>query len=203
MRRMFTGIIERLGRVEAITPSTAGSRLRISVEVDSPLTRGESVAVNGVCLTALPNEDGSFEADLSPETLQRTSLRTLTTGSMVNIERALALGNRLSGHIVQGHVDATGRVASVKREGDFATIRWNYPREFAPLVVSKGSITVDGISLTVVEPDESSFAVAVIPETLARTTLGRTHVGDEVNLEFDIIAKFVRQLVAPYLPGMK
>lgn len=199
---MFTGIIERMGRVESVTPTAGGLRVRFAAIENETLERGESIAVNGVCLTALPNDDGSFDADLSTETLDRTNLRHLRADARVNLERALPLGGRLSGHIVQGHVDSTGRVTAVDRQGDFATIRWSYPSDYAALVVPKGSVTVNGVSLTVVDPRNGEFSAALIPETLARTTLGEARPGDEVNLEFDIIAKFVRQMVAPYLQSL-
>jgi len=173
-------------------------RLRTSDPV--PFVRGESLAVNGVCLTVLPESDGTLIADVSDETLARTTLGTLAGGARVNVERALAIGDRLGGHIVQGHVDTTGALASIASEGEFAVYRWSFPEEFASLVVSKGSIAVDGVSLTIVEPDRTSFGAALIPETLRRTNLGSAHAGDPVNLEFDMIAKYVRRLVEPYLP---
>ena len=197
---MFTGIIEMTGSIASIDPLENGARLTLEpLATDNPLKRGESIAVNGVCLTALPNGDGSLTFDVSPETLRVTNLGSLKTGSKVNLERSLALGDRLSGHLVQGHVDATGELLSIKREGEFATFRWSYPREFGELVVPKGSIAVDGISLTIVEPDGASFEVALIPETLAKTNLGSSRVGDPVNLEFDVMAKFARQMLKPYV----
>lgn len=196
---MFTGIIENTGTVASIEPLEAGARLTIAFAPDESLKRGESIAVNGVCLTALPAPQGHFAADLSPETLRLTNLGRLTSGSKVNLERAMALGDRLSGHLVQGHVDTTGQLLEIRHEGEFATFRWSYPAAFADLVISKGSIAVDGISLTIVEPDGKSFSVALIPETLHRTNLGSSNVGDVFNLEFDIMAKFARQLLRPYV----
>jgi riboflavin synthase len=193
---MFTGIIHSSGVVEAIEKLDAGARLRIRGE--DRLERGESVAINGVCLTVIPNGQ-TFSTDISNETLSRTTLGTLTAGTPVNLERALAVGDRLGGHFVQGHVDTTGKLISKESEGEFAVYRWSFPAEYADLVVSKGSIAVDGISLTIVDPDGSSFAAALIPETLRRTNLGTARIGDRVNLEFDMIAKHVRALVAPYL----
>jgi riboflavin synthase len=197
---MFTGIILHHGTIEAMERRPRGARLRVRTTDPQPFTRGESLAVNGVCLTVLPENDGSLIADLSDETLSRTTLGSLEAGQPVNVERALALGDRMGGHMVQGHVDTVGALASITSEGEFAVYRWSYPNEFADLVVSKGSIAVDGVSLTIVEPDDTSFGAALIPETLRRTSLGTSHVGDGVNLEFDMIAKYVRNLVAPYLP---
>jgi riboflavin synthase len=196
---MFTGIILHSGTIEAFERRANGAQLRIRTTDPEPFTRGESLAVNGVCLTVLPESDGALVADLSDETLSRTTLGTLGTGIRVNVERALALGDRMGGHFVQGHVDAVGTLQSITTEGDFAVYRWSLPREYAELVVSKGSITVDGVSLTVVDPEGESFGAALIPETLRRTNLGTANIGEGVNLEFDMIAKYVRTLVMPYL----
>jgi riboflavin synthase len=197
---MFTGIILHTGVIESGERLPNGARLRIRTSDPEPFTRGESLAVNGVCLTVLPEEGGSLVADLSDETLSRTTLGALARGETVNVERAMALGDRLGGHLVQGHVDAVGSLTSITAEGDFAVYRWSFPAEYADLVVSKGSIAVDGVSLTIVEPDGTSFGAALIPETLRRTNLGASRTGNAVNLEFDMIAKYVRSLVAPYLP---
>lgn len=200
---MFTGIILHDATLDAIERRSNGARLRIRATFEEPFTRGESLAVNGVCLTVLPQEDGSLLADVSDETLGRTTLGTLPTGTRVNVERALAVGDRLGGHIVQGHVDAVGTLASITTQGDFAVYRWTFPAEFGELIVSKGSIAVDGVSLTVVDPDGLTFGAALIPETLSRTNLGMANVGDPVNLELDMMAKYVRNLVAPYLAGLR
>ncbi len=200
---MFTGIILHSATIDALETLGNGARLRLRTTSDEPFVRGESLAVNGVCLTVLPQDDGSLITDVSNETLAKTTLGALITGATVNVERALAVGDRLGGHIVQGHVDCVGQLASIANEGEFAVYRWSFPAEFADLVVSKGSIAVDGISLTIVDPDGSTFGAALIPETLRRTTLGTSHVGDQVNLEFDMMAKYVRNLVAPYLAGMR
>jgi len=197
---MFTGIILHTGSIERFDRLPSGARIRIHTSDPVPFVRGESLAVNGVCLTVLPESDGTLTADLSDETLARTTLGTLAGGARVNVERALAIGDRLGGHIVQGHVDTTGALASIVTEGEFAVYRWSFPEEYAELVVNKGSIAVDGVSLTIVDPDHRSFGAALIPETLRRTNLGSAHVGERVNLEFDMIAKYVRQLVEPYLP---
>jgi riboflavin synthase len=196
---MFTGIILHHGSIERFERRGNGAQMSIRTTDPAPFTRGESLAVNGVCLTVLPDGDALL-ADISDETLSLTTLGSLAGGATVNVERALAIGDRLGGHMVQGHVDTTGALASITTEGEFAVYRWSYPREFAELVVSKGSIAVDGVSLTIVEPDATTFGAALIPETLRRTNLGNAHVGDAVNLEFDMIAKYVRSLVAPYLP---
>ncbi len=196
---MFTGIILDNGTIEVFERLSAGARLRLRTSIDAGYQRGESVAVNGVCLTVLPQEDGSLAADVSNETLSVTTLGSLGTGTRVNIERALAVGDRLGGHMVQGHVDTTGRLLSIQTEGEFAVYRWSCPRDASDLILSKGSIAVDGVSLTVVDPDVESFGAALIPETLLRTNLGTARIGDAVNLEFDMMAKYVRNLVAPYL----
>lgn len=196
---MFTGIILHSGTIETLERHADGARLGIRTTDPQPFQRGESLAVNGVCLTVLPQEDGSLIADLSNETLSRTTLGDLAAGATVNVERALALGDRMGGHFVQGHVDCVGSLVSIQSEGEFAVYRWSFPAEEASLVVSKGSISVDGVSLTIVDPDAGSFGAALIPETLSRTNLGRSRIGDRVNLEFDMIAKHVRALVLPYV----
>jgi riboflavin synthase len=197
---MFTGLILHSGTIETFERLPNGARLRLRTTDPEPFTRGESLAVNGVCLTVLPDSGGALVADLSDETLSRTTLGTLGVGLRVNIERALALGDRMGGHLVQGHVDTVGTLISIASEGEFAVYRWSVPAEYAELVVNKGSIAVDGVSLTIVDPDAESFAAALIPETLRRTNIGTARIGDRVNLEFDMIAKYVRSLVAPYLP---
>ncbi len=194
---MFTGIIHHTATVAALERHANGARLLIRSTDPEPFVRGESLAVNGVCLTVLPENDGLLAADLSDETLSLTTLGALVAGARVNTERAMALGDRMGGHMVQGHVDTTGTLQTIAPEGEFAVYRWSFPIEFAELVVSKGSIAVDGVSLTIVEPHQGTFGVALIPETLRRTNLGTARVGDAVNLEFDMIAKYVRALVAP------
>jgi riboflavin synthase len=197
---MFTGIILSRALVESFEKLSSGARLRLRLDDGEPIERGESIAVNGVCLTAIPCSAYGFDADLSDETLARTNLGSSTVGQRLNIERAMRLGDRLGGHLVSGHIDATGALLSARSEGDFAVYRWSYPAEFSELVVPKGSIAVDGVSLTIVDPDRSSFAAALIPETLQRTNLGESVVGTRVNLEFDMMAKFARNLLAPYVP---
>jgi riboflavin synthase len=195
---MFTGIIHHTGVIDAFERHSNGARIGLRTSDPEPFTRGESLAVNGVCLTMLP-QNGTLIADVSDETLSLTTLGSLTSGQRVNVERALALRDRLGGHLVQGHVDGTGNLLSIATEGEFAVYRWGYPARFADLVVSKGSIAVDGVSLTIVEPERDSFGAALIPETLRRTNLGDASPGDAVNLEFDMVAKHIRNLVAPYI----
>jgi len=195
---VFTGIINDSGIIESLDRLESGARLRLRTTDTELFTLGESLAVNGVCLTVLPQDDGMLLTDVSNETLSRTTLGALTRGTRVNTERALALGERLGGHLVQGHVDGVGTLLSINAEGDFAVYRWSCPVEYAELLVDKGSIAVDGVSLTIVEPGGATFGAALIPETLHRTTLGAAAVGDRVNLEFDMIAKYVRALVKPY-----
>lgn len=197
---MFTGIILHTGTIQTFERLPNGARLHIRTTDPMPFTRGESLAVNGVCLTVLPEPDGALVADLSDETLSRTTLGTLGVEVNVNVERALALGDRMGGHMVQGHVDCVGTLVSITHEGEFAVYRWSYPPEYAELVVGKGSIAVDGVSLTIVDPEPGSFTAALIPETLRRTNLGTARIGEPVNLEFDMIAKYVHRLVTPYLP---
>lgn len=195
---MFTGVIQEKGTISAVRERSGGIRLTVKRRGRSRLQRGESIAVSGVCLTVLTARNGAFDADLSTETLARSTLRQLQRGDVVNLERALRLSDRLGGHMVQGHVDAVGRTLTSSRRGEFLICRWSFPSEFRDLVVSKGSIAVNGVSLTIVEPDQESFAAALIPETLSRTNLGGLQPGDAVNLEFDIIGKYVRQFVQPW-----
>lgn len=196
---MFTGIIQNSGFIDAFEARDFGATIRIRTTVAEPFEDGESVAINGVCLTVVHNDDATVTADVSRETLNRTTLGHLGSGARVNVERSLELGQRIGGHIVQGHVDAVGTLLSIAAEGDFATYRWGFPVEYASLIVNKGSVAVDGISLTVVDPDRASFGAALIPETLRRTNLGAARVGDQANLEFDLIAKYVRNFTAPYV----
>jgi len=182
---MFTGLVEQMGEVRS-----AGTRLTVSTSLASELKRGDSIAVNGVCLTAVDISEGSFEADVMEETLERSSLGRLKEGDAVNLELALRVGDRLGGHFVQGHVDATGNVQSVERREHSCLVRVSAPAELLRYVVEKGSIAIDGVSLTVTEVDDSGFSVSLIPETLERTTLGTVSPGDPVNLEVDMLAKY-------------
>jgi len=194
---MFTGLVEELGRVTA--RDDLGDSVRLSVAgplVTTDTRPGDSVAVNGVCLTAVEVSGDSFSADVMKETLVRSSLGGLAEGHPVNLERAAALGDRMGGHLVQGHVDGTGVVLERIPGERWELVRISLPSALARYLVEKGSITVDGISLTVVEADADSFMVSLIPETLARTTLGSSSVGAVVNLEVDVVAKYVEKLLA-------
>ncbi|WP_079122755.1 riboflavin synthase [Streptomyces abyssalis] len=190
---MFTGIVEELGEVVAVEelPGAARFRLRGPV-VTEGVRHGQSIAVNGVCLTVVEASGGEFTADVIGETLARSSLGALTAGSRVNLERPMALGGRLDGHLVQGHVDGTGTL--VERTGD-GTVRVQLPPGLAKYIVEKGSVTVDGVSLTVVEAGGEHFTVSLIPTTLELTTLGVKQPGDPVNLEVDVLAKYVERLL--------
>jgi riboflavin synthase len=198
---MFTGIIHTSGVIEAIEKLESGAQMRLRTSAEEDYERGESVAISGVCLTVLPQVDHSLITDISDETLSHTTLGALGSGARVNVERAVVMGDRLGGHLVQGHIDAVATLVSITAAGEFAVYRWSFPSDFSDLVVSKGSIAVDGVSLTIVEPEDSTFAAALIPETLRRTTLGAARIGDRMNLEFDIIAKYVRNLIGPYRTG--
>jgi riboflavin synthase len=190
---MFTGIVEELGRIS----SRDGTRLRVAcslVSEDSDI--GASVAVNGVCLTVVERDDDGLAFDLSQETLRRTALGRLASGDPVNLERPATLATRLGGHLVQGHVDAVGAVASIRPAPDGgAWLRVSTPTELGRYLVEKGSVTVDGVSLTVAALEEGGFAVALIPHTLSVTTFGSAREGDPVNLEVDVIAKYVERLL--------
>ena len=188
---MFTGIIEEVGKVTSVRP---GNLVISASDVLRGIVLGESIDVNGVCLTITSFKANSFSVDIMLETLKRSNLGLLATGDRVNLERALAIGGRLGGHLVQGHVDDTGRVASIRRDGEAMLIRCEAPPQVMRYVVEKGFIAVDGMSLTVVARDNSSFQVSIVGYTRQHTTLGDRQVGDAVNLEADIIAKYVEQL---------
>ena len=190
---MFTGIVEEVGIVKDLE----GQRLVVQAhKVMEGLKLGDSIAVNGACLTVVQREDNTFTVELSPETLRRTSLGVLSVGHGINLERPLAVSDRLGGHIVQGHVDATGSITSSKPDGDCVILRIRSPKRLMPYIVEKGFVTVDGISLTVVKRGASSFTLSVIPYTLQNTNLLSKTVGDRVNLEADIVAKYVESLLA-------
>jgi riboflavin synthase len=193
---MFTGLVSDMGVVERIAPRQGGARLALrprALPVDA-LALGESVACSGVCLTVVERGGGVVSFDAVPETLARTTLAGWRPGTAVNLERALALSDRLGGHLVQGHVDAVGQVLSRTPEGQGARLRVALPASIAPLVAEKGSIAVDGVSLTVAAAGRDWFEVALIPETLARTTLGEARPGTPVNLEADVVARHVARL---------
>lgn len=191
---MFTGLIEHLGRVRERDDSAGGAVLTIESELAARLSEGDSVAVNGVCLTAREPADGAFRADVMNESLERSSLGALAGGDSVNLELPLAVGDRLDGHIVQGHVDAAAEVAAVTPDGFAQLLRVALPGELARYVVEKGSIAIDGVSLTVSGVGDDWLEVSLIPETLERTTLGSLSPGRQVNLEVDVLAKYVERL---------
>src|ERR687889_2470009 len=194
---MFTGIIEELGRVRSIERRGEGVRMTLEARAVTEGTQeGDSIAVNGVCLTAIDVRADSFAADGSRETLQRSTLGNLRAGSFVNLERAVTPATRLGGHIVQGHVDARGRFLSAESHGGSWTVRVGYPQEIARYLVFKGSVAVEGISLTVAALAADYFEIAVIPKTWAQTNLSALRRGEEVNLEADIIAKYVERILS-------
>ncbi|GIU81903.1 MAG: riboflavin synthase [Acidobacteria bacterium] len=194
---MFTGIIEEVGTIERIEKRDEGARIRISASLVTEDTKeGDSIAVNGVCLTALEVTPNGFSADVSYETLKRTTFSKIKVGAKVNLERSVTLQTRLGGHIVLGHVDCLGKIVSIKENGDFWTIKISYPEQIKPYLVYKGSIAVEGISLTIADLDENTFEVAIIPKTWTLTNLHTLKAGDEVNLEADIIAKYVERFLS-------
>ncbi len=199
---VFTGIVEEVGEIVDVTPLDDSARLRIRGPlVTSDARPGDSIAVNGVCLTVVDPANGSFGVDVMDETLRRSSLAGASPGTAVNLERALAANARLGGHIVQGHVDGTATVAAREPSEHWTAVRFTTPREtgggvgLARYVVEKGSIAVDGVSLTVTGVDDDGFSVGLIPTTLAETTLGSREVGATVNLEVDVLAKYVERLL--------
>ena len=197
---MFTGIVEELGTVTAIEHATDSARLTIhGPTVTGDATHGASISVNGVCLTVVTHGEGEFTVDVMQETLDRSSLATLGAGDRVNLERAMSASDRFGGHIVQGHVDGTGTITGRSPGERWEVVRFSLPHELSGYVVEKGSITVDGVSLTVVDVTDDSFSVSLIPTTLELTTLGRKAVGDPVNLEVDVLAKYVERLLATRL----
>jgi riboflavin synthase len=207
---VFTGIVEELGEVIAVTELADAARITVAGPlVTEDARHGDSIAVNGVCLTVVKVRDGAFTADVMLETLRLSSLAAVKPGERVNLERAAALGHRLGGHLVQGHVDGTGRVLGREPAEHWELVRISLPPELARYVVRKGSVAVDGVSLTVVDIMDSAtdsgpdlaFTVGLIPTTLRLTTLGLRRVGDPVNLEVDVVAKYVERLAAPHLAG--
>lgn len=193
---MFTGLVEELGSVRAVRSSGRSLHLTVGArKVLQGLQVGHSIAVNGVCLTVVRFDSDSFTADVMPETFNRTNLGGLVPGAPVNLERTMALGDRFGGHIVQGHVDGTGTIAAMSLEEIAVRVVVKAPPEIMRYVVPKGSIAIDGISLTVVGVSEDRFAVSIIPHTAAVTTISRRQAGDTVNLEVDILAKYVERLL--------
>jgi len=193
---MFTGLVQELGVLAAVDETADGARLRVAAHLSGELAEGDSVAVNGVCLTATDVGDGAFAADVMRETLRRSSLGGAAPGARVNLELPLRAADRLGGHVVQGHVDGVGTVAAVEDDGFARIVRIAAAPSLLRYVVEKGSIAVDGVSLTVAALEDDGFAVLLIPETLDRTSLGAAAPGASVNLEVDVLAKYVERLVS-------
>ena len=193
---MFTGLVQDLGTVSNVEATPDGVRLVVSSALTGELSEGDSVAVNGVCLTATAIADGRFSADVMHETLSRSTLAAVTSGSQVNLELPLRAADRMGGHVVQGHVDGVGSISSAREDGFSRVLSIEAPADLLRYVVEKGSIAVDGISLTVAAVDDAGFKVSLIPETLERTNLGAATPGTPVNLEVDVLAKYVEKLVA-------
>jgi riboflavin synthase len=200
---VFTGIVSELGEVEAVDAGADGARIRIRAGIASELDPGDSVAVNGACLTATAAGNGSFEAEVMKQTLGLTTLGSLEPASRVNLELPLRAQDRLGGHVVQGHVDGTGTVDDVAADGFARRLRARLPDELVPLVVERGSIAIEGVSLTVASLEDSTVEVSLIPETLERTTLGSVQTGDRVNVECDVMARYVRRAVGEMSPSRK
>jgi riboflavin synthase len=194
---VFTGLVQGQGEIAAVDPTADGARLAVRTPLTAELAPGDSVAVNGVCLTATRIEDGAFHADVMHETLRRSSLGDVAPGGAVNLELPLRASDRLGGHVVQGHVDGVGVVRDVSEDGFSRRVEIDAPPDVLRYVVEKGSIAVDGVSLTVASIDDDGFAVSLIPETLERTTLGAARPGTRVNLEVDVLAKYVERLMVP------
>ena len=193
---MFTGIIEELGRIISLERRGDGAKIKVSAAtVARDTSEGDSIAVNGVCLTAIEITPDSFAADVSGETLNRSTLGELKVGAGVNLERAVTPTTRLGGHIVQGHVDSTGKFLEARQKGDFWTVRIGFPSDIARYLIYKGSISVEGISLTIANLKDDYFEIAVIPKTWELTNLSSLKNGDQVNLEVDMIAKYVERIL--------
>jgi riboflavin synthase len=195
---MFTGLVADIGSVERVETVAEGSRLRVRTKLVAELAAGDSIAVNGACLTAASVDDGAFEADVMNQTLERTSLGPLEAGAAVNLELALRPSDRLGGHLVQGHVDGTGRVVSVSDDGFARRLEIELSGELRRYVVERGSVTVDGVSLTVAALTADGFEVSLVPETLERTTLGDAAGDRVVNLEVDVLARYVESLMSRF-----
>ena len=201
---MFTGIIETVGIIKQVQPS--GNQMRLSIDLNriaDGARLGDSIAVNGVCLTISHLNGTVAEFDVSTETIEKTTLSKLKNGSVVNLERAMSAQGRFGGHIVQGHVDGLGKITAIRKQADFAQFRFEVPKELIAQIVLKGSIAVDGVSVTVAKLDTSEFEVAVIPTTLKETTWHQSKVGDAVNIETDILVKITQRQLAAMLPDSK
>ena len=193
---MFTGIIEGLGKITGIRPVGEGSRISIAADFSLTGTKiGDSIAVNGACLTAVSIAGTRFEVDVSPETLDKTTLKTIHIGDRVNIERALRLSDRLDGHLVSGHIDGTGRITHKSRKGNAILVGFSVSSDLSRYMIAKGSVAIDGISLTINHCDNASFEISIIPHTAEITTIGLKNVGDCVNIETDMIGKYVEKFL--------
>jgi riboflavin synthase len=195
---MFTGLVQDLGTVESLESGTEGARLRIATTLGPEIGLGDSISVSGACLTAVAADERGFETEAMNQTLAVTALRRLGSGSRVNLELAMRAGERLGGHIVQGHVDGVAAVLSAGEDGFARRLRVGLPAELARYVIDKGSVALAGVSLTVAELGEDWLEVSLIPETLERTTLGAAAPGDELNVEVDLVAKYVERLLSPF-----
>lgn len=198
---MFSGLVQDLGRVDSVELGAEGGRIRVGTALAGQIELGDSIAVNGCCLTATTVDQDGFTADAMQQTLEMTSLGDLEAGTPVNLELALRVDQRLGGHIVQGHVDGTGKVIELKPDGFSLRLRVSLPDGLARYVIPQGSITLEGVSLTVADCGEDWAEVALIPETRERTNLGTLTVGTTVNIECDVIAKYVERMVSPYAQG--
>lgn len=188
---MFTGLVESVGRVVELAPTSGGLRVRVATSLAPELVLGESLAVNGVCLTVVAHDENEVAADVGPETLSVTTLGGLRPGALVNLERSMRADSRFGGHFVQGHVDAVGRIEAVREDAEFRRLTVGYPPQFAAHLIHRGSIAVDGISLTVAALDADRFDLMIIPFTMTHTNLQDAVVGTRVNLEFDMVGKYV------------
>jgi riboflavin synthase len=194
---MFTGIIEGLGTITAIRPSGEGRRLAITADFNLTGTKiGDSIAVSGACLTAVTLSGGRFEVDVSPETIEKTTLKHAKSGDRVNIERALSLSGRLDGHLVSGHIDGTGQIRHINKKSNAILIGFDIPETLFRYMIPKGSVAIDGISLTINACDKTGFEVSVIPHTAEITTIGLKKIGDQVNIETDMIGKYVEKFLS-------
>jgi len=193
---VFTGIIESFGTIKQIKPSGEGRVLHIGCDLDLSGTKiGDSIAVNGACLTVVGLDRNSFKVDMAPETVERTTFKQLVSGSRVNIERALKLSDRIDGHLVSGHIDGTGTIASIKKKSNAVIIKINVPFKLGADMIEKGSVAIEGISLTINECTDKDFQVSIIPHTADITTIGLKRVGDKINIETDMIGKYVKKML--------